>query len=74
MSKTIGAFGFGRKTPENKRVKELRGWSIYRSIFHGRELWSAKRHGVSMNHNTYDGLVKMILRKPVKSIPSWREK
>lgn len=46
-----------------KRPRELRGWHIYKGTFHGREHWTAKRHGVSMNTNSYDGIVNMILTK-----------
>ena len=42
----------------------LRGWHIYRSDFHGKEHWRATRHGVGMNHPTYEGIVKMILQRP----------
>jgi hypothetical protein len=43
------------------RTDNLRGWSIYRSDFHGKEHWVARRAGVSMNINSYDGIIKMIL-------------
>jgi len=47
-----------------KNATHLRGWHIYRSDFHDREHWVAKRGGVGMNHPTKKGLMNMILSRP----------
>ena len=50
-----------------RKLETLQGWDIYRRDFRGRECWVARRHGVSMNTNTYNGIVKMIReRRPEK--------
>lgn len=48
------------------QVTQLRGWSIAMTKHPTtRELhWVASRHGVTMNTNTYDGIVQMILARP----------
>ncbi len=42
----------------------LRGWKIHVFTLHGKPHWKAIRQGVSMNTNTYGGILKMILNKP----------
>lgn len=45
-------------------VTELRGWTIGRTLFHSQDHWVAMRYGVTINTNTYDGIIRMILRRP----------
>ncbi len=53
-----------RKENEMFRPTHIRGWNLWRSEFHDKEHWVARRDGVSMNNRTYGGLVNMILTRP----------
>lgn len=46
-----------------EQYDRLRGWQIEPITFHGKPHFRATRHGVSINHPTYDGIVGMILSR-----------
>jgi hypothetical protein len=45
-------------------VDTFRGWRIYTADFRGRKIWVARKAGVSMNTNSYEGIISMIRTKP----------
>jgi len=48
----------------SQKIDQLRGWRISSFTRFGRTTWTAMRHGVGMNNDDYDELIRMILARP----------